>query len=180
MQRIDMRLILTPVTLIALCGFLAFGAWWGYQQISAPLPGKLPTPCVSTSVTELSSSQVVVRVLNGGYTTGLGTKVSKELSGYGFIISGTGNTQERVKKTIIVAGSETAPEAQLVLGFFKEATIRVDKDRAIDAHVDVLVGSEYAGTNPEAPKAIAVSGQVCIAVPPAGANTATPNPTPSG
>lgn len=166
-----MRLLMTPLTLLGLCAILVFGTWWGYKQITAPLPGDMPTPCVPTSATELAAKQVVVRVLNGGYKTGLGAKVGKEMETFGFTVGGTGNTQERIKKTVIVASAENAPEAELVKGFFKDATVRASEDRKIDGIVEVLVGSEYSGTNPEAPKTIAVSGEVCLAVPPA--------PTPS-
>lgn len=172
---------MTPVTLLALCGLLAFGAWWGYKQITAPLPGKAPVPCVTTAATELTTQQVVVRVFNGGYVTGLGEKVRKELVSYGFVSAGSSNTQERVKKTIIVAATEKAPEALLVAGFFKDATIRADKDRAIDGKVDVLIGSEYGGTNPDAPKSIAVQGSACLAVlptPSAAPTLASVKPTP--
>lgn len=177
MRTTNLRLILTPITLAVLCGILAFGAWWGYKQITAPLPGKAPTPCVTASAAELASSQVVVRVLNGGYTTGLGGKVSKELQTAGFVVLGSGNTQERVKKTVIVAASDKAPEALLVMGFFKDATIRADKDRAIDGRVDVLIGSEYGGINAEAPKTVKTAGSACLAVlptPSAAPTTQTP------
>lgn len=166
-------MIVTPITLLVLLGILGFGAWWGYREISKPLPGNVPTPCVTTPAKELTSSQVAVRVLNGGYTTGLGTKVGKALEVKGFKVLFTGNSKERIKKTVIVASTADAPEAKLVLGFFKDATIR--PDARVDATVDVLVGSEYGDMNADAPTSIAVSsGSVCVPVMPSPSGSGSP------
>lgn len=173
MESQNLRRLVTPVTLIALCGILAFGAWWGYKQVTAPLFP--PTPCVETSTAELATTQVVARVLNGGFTTGLGTKVKTSMEGLGFTVSSTGNTEERIKKTIIVAHTADSPEAQLVAGFFPESTVRADPNR-VDGQVDVLIGSEYIDINTQAPKSVAVpSGMACLAVKP----STTPAPSPA-
>lgn len=163
-------MLATPAILLLLVGLLAYGAWWGLQRIADPLPGNEPTPCVTSAVKELKTSQVAVRVFNGGYTTGLGAKVGSALTSKGFVVLATGNTDESVSKTVIVAASEDSPEAKLVQGFFKDSTIKAD-DR-IDATVDVMVGSKYAGMNKKAKESVAVEGgTTCLAVLPSSSSS---------
>lgn len=172
------RMLVTPITLLVLLGVLAFGAWWGFQLISAPLPGNEPTPCVTKSVEEVAVDQIAVRVYNGGYTTGLGSKVGTALTKLGFTVLDTANTEERITTTVIVASSEDAPEAQLVLSFFKDATIKADG--RTDAIVDVMVGSDWGGMNKKADKSITVeSGSACLPVLPSASTSPSASSSPS-
>ncbi|HSN42505.1 MAG TPA: LytR C-terminal domain-containing protein [Propionibacteriaceae bacterium] len=167
------RLIGTPVILLSLLGLLLWGGWWGYKNLMAPIPARPLTPCVTQTVgPSLTSKNVQVRVLNGGYRTGLATQVSTTLKSAGFNVIRVGNTDERIKATVIVGAAAENPEVQMVRSYFKGATIRAD-GRA-DHTVDVLVGNSFGGMNPNAKPSIAVpGGTVCLPSP-----SATPSSSP--
>lgn len=161
MQRY-LRLFGTPITLLFLLGVLAYGAWWGYRNVMAPFPGSTPDPCVTQNVgKQLKSSQVSVRVLNGGTQVGLAGRVGAQLTTAGFKVTDVGNTSEVVASTVVVGASKNAPEVKLVLGFFKGATVRADQRK--DGTVDVLVGDKFGGFNTKASRQISVpGGVVCL------------------
>lgn len=151
----------TPITLVVLIGLLAFGAWWGWTNLTRPIVAKTE-PCVSQSVgSELSTEMVTVRVYNGGRRTGLARSVSAQLTAQGFKVPYAGNTKEEVKATIIVGANATDPEVLLVAAFFPGSTIRADQ--RVDHSVDVLVGDDFAGFNDQAARTIEVpGGTVCL------------------
>ena len=168
------RVFGTPLTLLVLLAFLAYGAWWGYRNVMAPLPGSTPAPCVTQNVGKhLSSTDVSVRVLNGGTTVGLAARIGAQLTNSGFKVISAGNTSQVVTSTIVVGASTNAPEVKLVLGFFKGAKARADK--RTDGTVDVLVGDGFGGFNAKASRQISVpGGTVCL--PP---SSASPSPSSS-
>ena len=90
------RVVRTPITLLILFGVLLYGARWGYTNILRPIPPLPPDPCVSQSVPggQLKSSQVVVRVYNGGDRKGLAADVGRSLRTKGFRVTLTTNTGE--------------------------------------------------------------------------------------
>ncbi len=167
------RVVRTPVTLLILFGVLLYGAWWGYNNIIKPIPALPPEPCVNQSVSkgQLKSSQVVVRVYNGGDRKGLAADVGRSLRGKGFRVTLTTNTVEKIQKTVIVGADANNPEVKFVKTFFKEAVVRPDK-RA-DRSVDVLVGNKYGGFNKDA-KATYQVDTTTICLP-----SQTPSPTPA-
>lgn len=144
------RVVRTPVTLLVLFGMLLYGAWWGYTNILKPIPPLPPEPCVDQVVAngQLKSSQVVIRVYNGGDRKGLATDVGRSLRGKGFRVVLTTNTVEKIQKTIIVGADGNNPEVVFVKSFFKEAVVRSDK--RVDRTVDVLVGNKYGGFKKDA------------------------------
>ena len=144
------RVIRTPVTLLILFGVLLYGAWWGYNNIIKPIPALPPEPCVNQSVSkgQLKSSQVVVRVYNGGDRKGLAADVGRSLRGKGFRVTLTTNTVEKIQKTVIVGAYANNPEVKFVKTFFRESVVRPDK--RVDRSVDVLVGNKYGGFNKDA------------------------------
>ncbi|PIF03619.1 MAG: hypothetical protein CSA63_01570 [Propionibacterium sp.] len=168
------RTILTPVILLFLLVVLIASAFWGFKEVTRAAPTPTPDPCVDQKVGKVLKPKLVqVRVLNGGYTTGLAGRVSAKLRKKGFKVGKPGNTDERVKQTIIVGASADSPEVQLVAGYFKAAIVRADQ--RVDHTVDVLVGTEYAGFNNSAPKQVPVPGETaCLPAKPA------PKTTPSG
>jgi hypothetical protein len=168
------RMIATPVLLLALLGFLTWGAWWGYRNVMAPVPAHLPDPCVTQSVGQtLQASKVTVSVYNGGYVAGQANTVAKALKAKGFIIKHVDNTDQRIKQTVIVGAAATNPEVKLVAGHFKGATVKADNRP--DHTVDVMIGTAYAGMNGKAATSIAVpGGAVCLPT------SATPTPSGSG
>ena len=166
------RVIRTPVTLLILFGVLLYGAWWGYHNIIKPIPALPPEPCVNQSVPggQLKSSQIIVRVYNGGDRKGLAADVGRSLRGKGFRVVITTNTVEKIQKTVIVGADGNNPEVLFVKSFFKEAVVRSDK--RVDRTVDVLVGNKYGGFKKDAKTTYQVdSPTLCL---PSQAASATP------
>ena len=167
------RVVRTPVTLLILFGVLLYGAWWGYNNIIKPIPALPPDPCVNQSVSkgQLKSSQVVVRVYNGGDRKGLAAEVGRSLRGKGFRVTLTTNTVEKIQKTVIVGADANNPEVKFVKTFFKEAVVR--RDKRADRSVDVLVGNRYGGFNRDAKDTYQVDATtICLP-------SQTPSPTPA-
>ncbi len=157
------RLVRTPVTLLILLAVLLYGAWWGYRNIIQPVPALPPEPCVDQSVPKglLKSSQVTVKIFNGGDRKGLAADVGRSLRGKGFRVSLTTNTVEKIQKTVIVGADAKNPEVVFVRTFFKDSVVRADK-RA-DHSVDVLVGNKYGGFNKTAKNTFDVKAtSVCL------------------
>ncbi len=166
------RLVRTPLTLLILLGVLLYGAWWGYTNIIRPVPELPPEPCVEQTVPkgQLKTSQVVVRIYNGGDRKGLAADVGRSLRGKGFRVTLTTNTVEKIAKTVIVGANPKDPEVAFVKTFFKDATVRGD-GRA-DHTVDVLVGNKYGGFNKNA-KAVYTVNSTTVCLPPQN-QTASP------
>lgn len=157
------RIIRTPLTLLILLGILAFGAWWGWNNIVAPPEKKAPPPCVQTKVTDkaLKTSQVTVRVFNGGDKKGLAGDVTRQLRAKDFNVLDASNSTETINKTVIVGNAAKNPEVLLVKGFFKGSTVKADSRD--DHTVDVLVGNKYGGFNSKAKKSYPVkTSTVCL------------------
>lgn len=151
----------TPLVLLLLLGFLGFGLWWGWHELTRPPRTPSAEPCVMQSASVLTTSQVTVQVFNGGTAAGRAGQVSEQLRNHGFNTQPSTNTTEQVPGTIIVGASETDPAVQLVAGFFPESQIRADN--RTNGTVDVLVGDNFAGFNDAAPTEVGVpGGTVCV------------------
>lgn len=160
-----LRALRTPVTLVVLLVVLGVAAWWGYQQVIAPIPPTPPSPCVPQPVQSglLQSTQVTVRVLNGGGKRGLAGDVASKLRGRGFTVSTVTNTEEKIAETVIVVQDKDNPEAKLVQSFFPKSVIREDPAR-IDRSVDILVGSKFDSVNTKAANSLKV-GEPTVCLP---------------
>ncbi|MVA74877.1 LytR family transcriptional regulator [Auraticoccus sp. F435] len=166
------RVLRTPLTLLVLLGILAFGAYWGYTNVMKPPPPPPVEPCVPQEVGEqLESSQVSVRVFNGGAERGKAAEVGQALEAAGFVVESVGNTDEPVTVTTVVGVSADDPAVRLTLEHFKKAEAR--PDNRPDGIVDVLIGSAYAGMHGDAPEAIELETEsVCL--------PASSSPSPAG
>jgi hypothetical protein len=166
------RVARTPLTLLILFGLLLYGAYWGYKNIIKPVPPLAPEPCVSQSVPlgQLQSSQVVVKVYNGGDRRGLAADVGRSLRNKGFRVTHTTNTVEKIQKTVIVGADANNPEVKFVKTFFKQSVIR--SDRRVDRTVDVLVGNRYGGFNKNAKTTYQIEADM-VCLPP---QSASPTP----
>ena len=165
------RIVRTPVTLLLLLGVLMWGAYWGYNNILAPVPKIPPPPCVEQTLAkgELKASQVIIKVYNGGDRRGLAGDVGRSLRNKGFKVTVTTNTGEKISKTVIVGTDAKDPKVLFVKSFFKDSVVRADKRN--DGTVDVLVGNKYGGFNKNAKATYTVKTKtVCLA---------SPTPTPS-
>jgi hypothetical protein len=157
------RIVRTPITLLLLLGVLCYAAWWGYTNVLRPIPPAPAQPCVDQSLTkgQLKSSQVTVKVYNGGNKRGLAGDVGRALRDRGFNVIRTTNTAEKISKTVIVGADAKNPEVLLVKGFFKDALVKGDK--RVDRTVDVLVGNKYAGFNKGARQTYTVNAEtLCL------------------
>ena len=158
-----LRTIRTPVTLLILLGILIYAAYWGYANVIRPVPPRPPTPCVEQSLAQrqLKSSQVFVKVFNGGDSKGLAADVGRAMRSKGFRVTATTNTIEKIDETVIVGAGAKNPEVLMVKSFFKGATVRVDGRP--DHSVDVLVGNRYGGFNKKAKTTMTVaSDTLCL------------------
>ena len=165
------RIVRTPVTLLVLLAILIYAAYWGYANVIRAVPPPAPTPCVEQTLPkrQLKTSQVYVKVYNGGDSKGLAANVGRQLRGKGFRVTGATNTLVKVEETVVVGAGASDPEVLMVKSFFKGATVRADQ-RA-DHSVDVLVGNRYGGFNKKAKTTVTVKQDtLCL---PAEA-TATP------
>lgn len=171
-----LRIAATPIILLVLLALIRIAFKFGWKGLTAPIPGPVIPPCVSTDVgKQLTPSAVSVNVLNGGYTHGLAGDVGKQLTAKGFNVTDVGNTQDQVKQTVIVGVAKDSPEVILVSGFFPKSVIQVDATK-VDHSVTVKVGTSYGGFNAKAPAALPVSGPVCL---PAPSASPTPGVAPS-
>lgn len=154
-------MIATPIVLVGLLALLGFGLWWGWNELTRPPSPEPVIPCEIQEMTELTSDQVHVQVLNGGTVTGRARQISDDLARHGFHTDNPANTEEAVEGTVIVGASENDPAVLLVHGFFPESQIRGD-DR-VDGTVHVLIGDDDPGFFDEALTTIEVpDGQVCL------------------
>jgi hypothetical protein len=166
------RVVRTPITLLLLLGVLSYGAWWGYTNVIQDVPKQQAAPCVDQTLSKglLKSSQVSLKVFNGGDRKGLAGDVGRALRAKGFKVTQTRNTVEKIEKTVIVGANVKDPEVLFVKTFLKDAIVR--DDGRVDHSVDVLVGNRYGGFNKDAKTTYRVkAGTVCLPVP---AATATP------
>lgn len=172
------RLASTPLSLLILLGLLAGGVYWGYQTVTAKVPGPAPAACVTTPMTELTTASVTVNVYNTGSKRGLAGRVSDTLKQGGFMLGTVDNSTEKVSAIVIVGAAVDNPEVQLVAAWFVDAIVQADQRP--DHTVDVLLGDSFDETKGWAatpPTTLEVpSGVVCL--PPSETPTPTPEPTP--
>lgn len=171
------RLIATPVILLGLLGFLGWGFMWGWRELTAPLPTTPPTPCVVEKTDIVNPSMVSVRVLNGGFTTGLGRRTGTYLTDNGYQVVEVDDTEELVKETIIRGSWRERPMMELLGSHFVEP--KMEYDDRITGIVDVLIGTDFRGFTPaeETLKEVPSNdGEICR--PPQITDT-TPSPSPS-
>jgi len=157
------RIIRTPLTLLILLGILCYGAWWGWKNIIAPPQKTPPPPCVPTKVTNksLKTSQVTVRVYNGGDKKGLAGDVTRILRAKGFNALDPSNTNKKIETPVIVGAAAKDPEVRLVKSFFTGA--KVEADHRTDHTVDVLVGNKPVHMNSKAKTSYPVkTSTVCL------------------
>lgn len=166
-----LRLIATPVILLALLGVLIWGALWGWKELSAPFPSPSPTPCISKTVKSVAPKNVRINVLNGGFTSGLANREASRLKTAGFDVIRVTNTDEAIRGTIIRGNQNQNPELmKMVASYFKSAA--VENDNRVTGSIDVLLGTDFQGSGSKPIKKITVaSGTICVPAP-----SASPSP----
>lgn len=155
---------------MGLLGLLIWGAFWGWRNLTAPLPTPEPTPCVTVTTELVNVSQVSVRVFNGGFTSGLASRVGNRLSDAGFNVIEVDNIDERIREGVIIrANEDNVPGLRLVTSYFQDPIVQYD-DR-VDGTIDILLASEEpaAGTEPLFQVSSGEGGTACV----------PPDPTPT-
>lgn len=173
-----LRLIATPVILLALLGVLIWGSFWGWRELTAPFPTPSPTPCVTRPLETLKPKNIRVNVMNGGFTTGLATREANRLKEAGFQVLKTTNTEESIRGTVIRGNKSQNPEMlAMTASYFKDATI--EDDGRVNGTIDVLLGTDFQGEGAKPKKKMKVeSGEVCVPAPEPSVSP-TPSPEPS-
>lgn len=169
------RLVATPLLLLGLLGLLVWGAYWGWQNLTAPLPEPEPTPCVTIAAEVVTVRDVSVNVFNAGFTSGLASRVSSRLKDAGFNVVRVENTEERVTSGVIIRLSEDNQPAQRLVGsYFADATIEFDG--RVDGTVDILLASEEPaqGETPLSQVSSGEKGTTCV--PPGSLPSASASP----
>lgn len=180
------RVLKTPITLIALLALVFGAAYWGYKAVNAD-SGKAEVKCVMTDVGgELTPKSVQVRSLNAGAPGGRAKGIANEnLRPYGFTVIRVNNADDRVVTgTVVIGNAKTDPEVRLVMQFFPGAV--AEGDGRADHVVDVLIGKGYK-TAAEPVTTLKVDGPVCLPPPLTGAASASasaaasasPSPSPT-
>jgi hypothetical protein len=169
------RVLKTPVTLIALLLILIGGGYWGLKAVSTPTAAAAAT-CVQTDVgKELTPDKVTVQVFNGSDTPRLAKDTRNYLLAYHFLAFNYNNTTQVIDHTIVLGNSVDSPEVKLVQQFFPGSEAQAD---GRPTHVvDVLVGGKVT-QDPNPKTSFPVSGPVCL--PARTTATASANATPVG
>ena len=169
------RVIKTPVTLIALLAILGFGAKWGFEQINVSDGKVVNNACVMTDVgKELTPAKVTVRVYNGGNTPKMASLTKLFLNSHDFRVIKTNNSERRVATTVIVGNSANDPEVKLLQQFFVDAV--AEGDGREDHVVDVIL-TDTSKQQADPVKTVPVDGPVCL--PRIDSATPSASPTPS-
>lgn len=173
------RLIATPVLLLGLLAFLVWGAFWGWRNLTAPLPTPEPTPCVTVTTEFVTVADVSVRIYNGGFTSGLARRQASRLEDAGFNVIRVGNTDERVSGTVVRGNADNVPAQRLIMSYFLDVTF--EDDERVDGTVDVLLGSDFGGETPPEEQFFRVSsgdgGTICVPPSPEPTGSAAASPT---
>jgi hypothetical protein len=153
------RVLKTPVTLLALLGLVIAGGLWGLQAASAPIV-KSSDQCVMTDVgSSLTAKWVSLRVLNAGGPSGQAKRTATYMRAYGFDVVRVNNSDRTLTNTVIVGNAVDNPEVKLVMQMFPDAV--AEGDGRADHVVDILIGSATT-TTPTKPTSVPVSGQICL------------------
>lgn len=177
------RVLKTPVTLLALLALLIGAGYWGYKAASTPTV-KASSTCVMTDVgSELTPKSVQVRILNAGASGGKAkVTANTTLRPYGFQVIRVNNDDRVVTGTVVIGNAATDPEVKLVMQFFPGAV--AEGDGRADHVVDVLIGQGFQ-TAATPVTTLKVSGPICLPRPlttpsaSASDSTSTPAASPS-
>lgn len=157
------QMVKTPVILLSLLVVLIVGAKWGLDQVRRPIPGPPVAPCVDTPIADgkLKADQVSVRVLNGSDLRGKAGEVAQALKAKGFRVVQVSNTPEPAPKTQVIGFAPDNPEVNLVA----EHVVGAERvgNNAADHMVEVIIGADYNGLNPDGPTSLEVPApSICL------------------
>lgn len=151
------RKAVSAATMVVLIALLVAGAWFGWQTMSAPLPGEEDEPArVAQPKCEedfergdiIRRPDVTVSVYNAGSRSGLADQTLSELSARGFVRGEAGNAPTRLEEVQFVrvlARADGDPAAELVALQFGDDTFIQQVRRDLGPGVEVIVGDNFAG-----------------------------------
>ena len=158
------RKVVSAVTMIVLLGLLVAGAWYGWQTMCAPLPGRDEPEKTAAAEPEceegvargdiLRPADVTVSVYNAGSRSGLADQTLTELTTRGFGRGEVGNApteMEVVRFVRVLAPIRRDPAARFVALQFGRNTVVQKVEDNLGPGVDVIVGDDFAGLT-DAPK----------------------------
>lgn len=97
-----------------------------------------------TDATAQYPANVSVRVLNGSGTSGVARDVMDQLISYGFNVPGIADASDKRADTVVRYGPGEKDSAATIAKMFPGA--RIQEDRTVKVGVEVILGSDYAGT----------------------------------
>ena len=152
------RKAVSAVTMVVLIALLVAGAWYGWQSLSAPLPGgdaeperRNAKPRCDEGVARgdlVSTEDVTVSVYNAGSRSGLADLTLSELTARGFIRGDAGNAPEELESVQFVrvlAKAKDDPTAELVALQFGADTLVQETGEDLGPGVEVVVGDDFPG-----------------------------------
>ena len=150
------RKAISAVTILVLIGLLVAGAYYGWQSISAPLPGddepdRAERPRCEEGISRgdvVQTKDVTVSVYNAGSRSGLADQTRSELVARGFIPGDVGNAPaelEEVRFVRVLAPKANDPTARLVAMQFGANTYIEPVEQDLGPGVDVIVGDDFIG-----------------------------------
>ncbi|CAA9342273.1 MAG: hypothetical protein AVDCRST_MAG72-899 [uncultured Nocardioidaceae bacterium] len=165
------REVTTAITMLVLCGIVAFGAFYGWRSLFAEVPESGPEPTSSCANERLSvgdrlrSGQVRVSVFNAGDRSGLADTVATALQRRGFRIAVVDNapSDSRVTRVQVRSKDRQDVAASLVARQFGEQLRVRLSGLNLGRGVDVVVGNRFRRLAP-ATRSIRVgeAQQVCL------------------
>lgn len=110
-----------------------------------PTPTATPTPTPTPTPATIDKASFEIKVLNGGGTPGAAGKMKTFLEEKGYMVAGTGNTQEYTYTTTEIHGKETMKDAVANLeadlkDTYTLGTVATDLPASASADVEVIVG----------------------------------------
>lgn len=153
------RKAVSAVTMVVLIGLLVAGAWYGWQSMSAPLPGRDDVEADETSAATqcpgavakgdvVRARDVTVSVYNAGSRSGLADQTLSELAGRGFNRGDVGNAPSEfrgVQFVRVLAPAKRDPIARLVALQFGPNTLVQPVGDDLGPGVEVIVGDDFLG-----------------------------------
>ena len=142
----SVRMITSAVTLMVLVAIVVGGVYYGYQQLTAPLPSLRAEPEQSCTTVErgskLKSESVVVSVYNASDRSGFAGTTLGRLERRGFRPGSVGNAPSGAQVSRVEVWTQDAedPAAQLVARQFGKKTKIVEKVEPLGPGPDVIVG----------------------------------------
>lgn len=166
------REVTTAVTMLVLCGIVAFGALWGWRSLFANVDSDVaaagPGRCAADRLRpgdRLLSTQVRVSIFNAGTRSGLADTIAAALRERGFQVGDVDNapSDSRVDRVQVRSTERNDVAARLVAKQFGAQMPVRRSEQNLGRGVDVVVGDRFGQLAP-APQFVTVgtAQRVCL------------------